>query len=268
MFVAYRNSGVTPDTAEALRKLELAGAALNIEGLKILYGGVSERSLSWEEVKEIPGPTGLPAHLSMRPSGREVYLQLRIEGEKDPLRELALLWGIAIPLGFHPWSRYPVPGVGDQVFHFLGPLSPLLDYFHSEGRGEWAWPSLCSAAQSLEGTWGGDKPYERKIQAHLHRLGIHRGPVDGEIRDGDLASLRALGLGSYPLKEVLPFLEKMSSPKKGKKEKVSGYFSISGLPVEGFSSGGVKLLRTGAGFVVVAEGSGRVIFEIGDEHES
>lgn len=260
MLVAYRNSVVTADTAEALRRLEASAAALQIPDLRIQYSGVHQSSASWAGVEQSPGPTGLPPHLSMRPSGREVYLSLSKFGE--PMRELALLWGLAIPLGFHPWSRYPVPGPGQEVFHYFGGLASIVDFFHAEGQGEHAWPSVCAAGQVLAGTWGGDRPLERKIQAHLHRLGVHCGPIDGEVGERTLSCLRALGFGGLPLQDALLKIEKLSPPKP-RKLKTHGFLTIPD-PVEGFSSGGVKLTKTPSGFSVFVGGPGRAIFEFGE----
>lgn len=261
MLVAYRNSVVVPEVAEALRRLEASAAALAIPDLRIVYSGVPQGSTSWSEVAGNPGPTGLPPHLSMRPSGREVYLSLN--KFPDKMQELALLWGLAIPLGFHPWSRYPVPGPGQEVFHYFGELTPVIDFFHSEGQGELAWPSVCAASQVLAGTWEGDRLLERKVQAHLHRLGVHCGPVDGAVGERTLACLRALGFGGLPLAEALAKLEKLTPPKSRAKSKAHGFLTIPETSVEGFSSGGVKLTRTPSGFAVFVNGSGRAIFEFG-----
>lgn len=265
MLVAYRNSSVTAEVAEALRKLETAAVAHEVSGIRISYSGVPARLANWAGVSEDAGPTGFPASLSMRPTGREVYLSLKVDREnQDPMRELALLWGLAIPLGFHPWTRYPVACPGKEIFHYIGDLAPLVDFLHSEGRGDLAWPSLCSAAQVLADTWGGDKLTERKIQAHLHRLGVHSGPVDGDITEETLAALRSLGFGGLPLLEILPRIEKLRPPKISQREKTHGFLTISGGRVEGFSSGGVRLIRTGAGFTVTVNSPGKAIFEFGD----
>lgn len=265
MLVAYRNSVVTPEVAEALRKLESAAASHEVKGIRIVYSGVTASNASWVGVNTDPGPTNLPAQISMRPTGREVYLSLQIDGGiSDPMQELALLWGLAIPLGFQPWSRFPVPGDGQKIFHYYGDLAPLVDFFHSEGRGELAWPSLCCAAQSLVGNWGGDKQTERKVQAHLHRLGVHSGPVDGNITEATLASLRTLGFGGLPLLKVLPKIEKLNPPKVQVGDKVGGFLTMTGAKVEGFSSGGVRILRSNAGFAITVQAPGRAIFEFGD----
>jgi hypothetical protein len=123
---------------------------------------------------------------------------------------------------------------------------------------------LCSAAQALVDTWGGDKLTERKIQAHLHRLGVHSGPVDGDITEETLAALRSLGFGGTPLLDILPRIEKLRPPKISQREKTHGFLTISGGRVEGFSSGGVRLIRTGAGFTVTVNSPGKAIFEFGD----
>jgi hypothetical protein len=260
--VAYRSSVVTPDTAEALRGLERAGAAQG--GLRVKYRGVKASEASWDSVSTDSGPTGLPADLSMRPTGREVYLSVQLEGVEDRRLELSALWALAIPLGFMPWSRYPVPGPTDNVFHYLGHWSMLADFLHGEGRGEDAWPSMCAAAQCEVGKWGGSKPVERLIQAHLHRLGIHCGPVDGDIGERTLTSLRAIGLGGSTLQEAAETLAGWEAPKEPASSRRIGYFTMKGGGMEAFTSGSVQTTQTRTGYAVTADGKGRLIILFGE----
>ncbi len=259
--VAYRSSVVTPDTAEALRRLELVASERG--GVRIRYRGVSSDEASWDGVQRDPGPTGLPPHLSMRPTGREVYLSVTTEEGTDPMRELAILWGLAVPLGFMPWGRYPVPSLHDHVFHFLGPWAIIPDFLNGEGRGEQAWPSVCAAAQCHVARWGGPKPTEHALQAHLHRLGIHCGPVDGNVGERTLSSLKAMGLGGIPIDQALQALCQMGplTPEKGKRR--VGFFTMSGS-VEAFPSGQVHVTRTRAGYAVTADGPGKITLLFGE----
>lgn len=265
--VAYRNSVVTPDTGEALRLLEKAGAEQG--SVRIRYKGVTSEQASWQGVYQDPGPTGLPSELSMRPSGREVYLSAEITGRKaSSLEELSVLWSLVVPLGFLPWSRFPVPGVHENVFHYLGPWATVIDAMHSEGRGEYAWPSVCAAAQCEVDRWAGPMVVERKIQMHLHRLGVQCGPLDGRIGDRTLAALRAMGLGNLPLTVCLDSIAKLEPPKRAargdKSEPAIGYFTMRGGPVEAFSSGEVKSTKTRTGYSVSVGGPGRLILLFGE----
>lgn len=264
MLVSYRTSQVTPDTAEALRQLERA--ASKVDGARIHYKGVKANEATWKGVQVDPGPTGLPPYLSMRPTGREVYLSLSLDSNPDPAKGLEALWALAVPLGFMPWCRYPLPGPLASVFHYLGPWAGTIDFLHGEGRGELAWPSACCAAQVIEGKWEGDRLVERSIQAHLHRLGVYCGPVDGEIGETTLRSLRALGLGGKTSQESLDVLKSLADPPPagGDRQPVVGHFAIKGVRVEAFSSGSVNTTRTRTGFSVTVQGEGRLVLLFGD----
>ena len=269
--VAYRSSRVTADTAEALRSLERAGHEAG--GVRIHYSGVPHSLFSWAGVAEDAGPTGLGAAHSMRPTGREVYLRAELVDYAGPeesrkLAELAAMWALAVPLGFVPYSRYPVPGDTDSVYHFLGPWAPLGDFLQGEGRGDLVWPSLCSAAQCVLGVWEGQRISERSVQSHLHRLGIHCGPVDGLIGDRTLASLRALGLGGLSMHDTLSNLRTLETPEiqPAKQDRRMGHFSMEGALPEAFTSGHVNTIKTQAGLSVTVDGPGRLILLFG-EHE-
>jgi len=201
----------------------------------------------------------------MRPTGREIYLSVLQEENKDPMEALAILWALAVPLGFMPWSRYPVPGALDHVFHYLGPWSLITDFLHGEGMGEAAWPSTCAAAQISVGTWGGDRLTERAVQTHLHRLGIHCGPVDGVVGERSLSSLRALGLGGLPIQAALAAMEKLKAPETMPAgERQMGYFTMKGARVAAFPSGQVHAVQTRAGYSVTVDGPGRLILLFGE----
>lgn len=267
--VGYRSSLVTPDTAEALRSLERAGHDLG--GVRIHFSGPPPGLFSWEGVQKHAGPTGLPAPLSFRPTGREVYLHLEVldktRTDANPMGTLSILWSLAVPLGFMPWSRYPVPGVHDTVFHFLGPWASIGDFLSGEGRGDEAWPSMCAAAQSEVGKWSGPKPTEIEVQMHLHRLGIHCGPVDGMVGERTLAALKALGLGGVPLAEVLIQLRsfKPHAPRRKERERQVAHFSTDGPLPEAFTSGQVHTVKTRTGYAVAADGPGRLILLFGEQ---
>jgi len=263
--VAYRSSVVTPDTAEALRHLETNAA--KIGGIRIHFEGVSASEAKWGD---IPGPTGYPSNLCMRPSGREVYLRAELldyDGPESMRRhhEVAAIWGFTVPLGFTPWLRHPVAGDGDTVFHFLGPWQPLYDHLCSEGRGELAWPSICGASQADVGRWGGPKATERFVQAQLHRLGLHCGAVDGHIGERTTSALRALGIEGQTFEELAKTLAKFNTPETDPQERRHGHVLIPGDDVSVVSYGKVATTQTRQGVTLAVDGPGKVIINIGQE---
>jgi len=262
--IAYRSSLVTQDTYDALRRLEQA--AKKMGGVKIQYKGVSRKNCSWEGVTQDAGPIGLPAPISMRPTGREIYLSLKVDGVKDPMRILAILWSLAVPLGFVPWDRYPTPSATDRVFHYLGPWRTVGEFLQGEGRGEVAWPSMCGAAQCEAKTWDGERLLERQVQTHLHRLGVHCGPVDGEIGSVTLSALSALGLAGLEMVDVVKAVARMKVPRKKTKKKARkrGHVVLDDVSAEVFTSGGIHTVRTRTGYSLTVDGPGRMILMVGE----
>lgn len=259
--VAHRSSVVTPDVAEALRQIEQEAAQQG--HIRISFKGTPRSQASWVG-------TGSDPHLSLRPTGREVRLRAHLpdsqrEGRALREQEIATLWGLAIPAGFTPWLRYPVLGDGDDIFHFLGPWQPLYDHLCGEGRGELAWVSVCCAAQSDVGTWEGDRRVERFVQAQLHRLGLHCGPVDGFIGERTAMALRSLGMTGLSLEEMAVALGKLKPPIPDKAARRMGYVLIPGDDVSVQAYGKVASVRTLQGVSLAVDGPGKVIITIGQE---
>lgn len=268
--VQYRRGSLTTDTVEALRHLEMRAAKIKDMELRLHVSAVARPDMLYTQLEASPGPTGLPPALSAVPTGREIYL--RIEFLKDPgdvgdrpQRELAVLWGLAVPLGFVPWARFPVfvrDGDTSTVFHYPGPWQPMMDALMGMGRGEEAWPSFCAAAQSDVGMWGGSRSIERFVQAQLHRLGYNCGPVDGLIGDKTEAALRGSGFSGVPLKDLATKLQEKETPvapQAGKKVEghvivPSGNFSIA-------SYGQVHTIKTSQGAALDIHGPGRVVLD-------
>ncbi len=262
--VTFRSGLVAPDVPEAVAKLERAAAAIPDARLQFTAPKASE--VSWKAVKEAPGATGMPPHLSMRPAGREVSLKLNLggfEGSKSAksCAEVETLWGLAVPLGFVPWQRYPLNSPQQEVFHYLGPWASVIDSLHGEGRGEAAWPSACAAAQNAVDRWEGPRVEQMKVQTQLHRLGVHCGPVDGHINDRTLACLRALGLGGMEMSDASVALGRMRTPKPKKKDRRNGQVIMVGC--EAFSSGLVHTTKTNAGYAVTVDGPGTLTLIVG-----
>lgn len=266
--VPLRKTLVTPDVAEAVRQLEVRAAT--IEGARLVFAGPTPDRFSWVGAKADPGPSGCPPHASMRPTGREVHLRLQLTGLSGidaagrRQREVEVLWGLAVPCGFIPWTRYPVAGVGDDLFHFFGPWQVLYDALLGEGMGEVAWPSLCAAAQGDVGRWGGDRGVERFVQAQLHRLGMPCGPVDGVISDRVLGALRALGLKGLRLDEAATRLSRMDLPEAPLEHRKHGFISVAGAATA-VAAGKVAVMRIPQGFAFTVDGPGRVILDVGGQ---
>ena len=204
--VSYRGSFVNPECLEPLHKLNARGKEAGWKSLKI-----DACSFGSEEF--------LP--LSALHSGREFHIQIDAPIES--------LWSVAVPLGFIPWNRYPVNDENAHIFHYYGKWAPLIDFLHSEGMGEYAWGSFCCASLLEIGAWKGDKPLERTVQMHLHRLGIHCGPIDGVIGERTLQSLKTLGLSELRTEEILNKIKDWNFPRYGVKEnslKINTNFKI------------------------------------------
>lgn len=258
--VAYRRAAITTDMAEAIRLLELAAA--NFGGVR-LHFKARPQALDWQQAQQEPGPTGFPPQASMWVAGREAQLRLQFtERQTTRWEEVAALWGLAVPLGFVPWNRYPMPGHGDEVFHYLGPWHGLYDHLLSQGRGELAWPSVCCAAQVDLGRWQGDKPVERFVQAQLHRLGHHCGPVDGVVGDRTLAALRAMGLQSKNLNQAAEALLEYDPPEVPEAQRKFAHIIAPGHRIAVNTTGKVYSVRNRQGAALTIDGPGRVIVDV------
>lgn len=245
--VAYRSASVTPDLAEALRQTEARAAAQ--PGARLLLSG--------------PAPS--EPSLSLARAGREIRIRLELRPKPlDPVVELGFLWGILVPMGFTPKNRYPIPGPDDDVFHFFGPWQGLLDYFCGEGRGDLAWPAACCAAQVDVGTWEGERPTERFVQAQLHRLGLHCGPLDGVITDSVTSALRALGITGKTLEETADTLSKYRTPPVSVSERRTGHVIVPGDDLSVVSYGKITTSRTQQGVALTIDGPGRVVINFGN----
>lgn len=267
--VAFRRTLVTLDVMAAVNQLERR--AVELGGIRLVIQGPTQDRFSWAGVKAEPGPTGQPPATSMRATGRELQIRVQIlENGLPPAdkrrREVETLWGLAVPCGFTPWNRYPVPGHGDDVFHYLGPWQVLCDSLLGEGRGEEAWPSLCAAAQVDVGKWEGDRTTERFVQAQVHRLGVPCGPIDGVVGERTIASLRGLGLAGHgkSFSEMASRLSTMTVPEPRRSERRRGFISVDG-PAVAVSSGKVALTKNLQGYAITVDGPGRVILDVGDD---
>lgn len=234
--VAFRGSFVHPECLEALHKLDEKGKAAGWESLKIEACRVGETEF-------------LPN--SALYTGREIHIQVGASIES--------LWAEAIPLGFIPWNRYPVEDWNAHIFHYYGKWASLIDFLHSEGRGEWAWSSFCCASLLEIDSWKGNKPVEREIQMHLHRLGIHCGPIDGVVGQRTLQALKNLGLSEFRNKEILDKIREWDFDPEETSPGGVGYLYLGGRTANILTSGGIRVTQSNNGYTISIEGSGKII---------
>jgi len=245
--VNFRGTTLTDDTAKAVESLD---RKVTESGWKLLILG--------------PVPGSEDHNLkSLVPAGREIHLSLERNGDLDTQNILNALWGYAIPLGFTPQRRYPVPGEGDLVFHFYGPWRPLMDRLFAEGRGHLVWPSLCCASLVDVQRWQGDKTVERFIQAQLHRTGHNCGPVDGVIGPRTARAIEALGLPRADLKAVQGHLQGLQDNPPTLIERRTGSVQLPGQKFTLGATGGLKVTRTKTGAALVIDGPGRLVIDVG-----
>ena len=260
--VQYQGASLTSDTIEALRQLEFkVGKNPNI---KLSFSGLSRDRMTWKRLEDgsLDNITGQPAPGSMALTGREIYLTLNFK--EDPLvdrktvelRELATLWSFVVPLGFTPWDRNPVVSPTSQVFHYNGPWNRLYDSLLSQGRGEFAFPSVCCAAQVDVGLWQGAHSVERFVQAQLHRIGMDPGPVDGTIQEKTLNAIQATGMVGKNLTELADVLARRESFRPVTSERSYGHVILPGHQFTIFPSGGIKSTRNQSGAQLTIDGPG------------
>lgn len=239
---------VSPDTWDVLEKLRFEVAAKLPKHRLIV------------KIPKETSRTGMPRERSLVPAGREVELTLLDEQGKPSLPKL---WGLAIPLGWMPWDRYPEDTPTQTVWHYVGVWSILMDHLVGAGRGEAAWPSVCAAAQCESGTWEGDHREERRIQSLLHLMGTHPGPVDGVIGPLTQGVLRSMGFGSMPLKTVLIRLE-ASTPVHTRNfpKSMQGKWTLEGAQFAVHTFGLIRARRELKGASVDIRGPGRIVIDI------
>lgn len=199
---------------------------------------------------------------SMLHTGREVRLFVKDDSLTEE-EELGLLWALVLPLKFIPFSRYPIKGPRQSVFHFLGPWSLLYERLIAEGRGELAWPSVCTAAQCDVGVWKGDKTVERNVQAQLHRIGINCGPIDGNIGPRTLTGLKAAQLSKMPLAEVeKELVTRPTAVLAINKKNVYGHLVIQNTEYSVSTFGRITSTRVNNGTAFVVQGPGRILVDV------
>lgn len=225
-------------------------------------------------------PTWEPAITTqMKSSGREVGIQVR-EPASNPLQELTsfpmipLMWSLAIPLGFIPFNRYPTPGKGSTLFHYLGPWKRLFHNLVQSGYGNMAWVSVSRACALDAGNWDLEKnePWNKDVrlrgleifvQAQLHRLGYDVGPLNGIIDQVALNSIKALNLGNTPLQQTAINLANLRTPEEElpTNEPLEGVLHMDGIRnVQTW--GYVSHTLTPQGAYFTAKGPGKILVDV------
>ena len=260
--VLARGGSITADAAEALRQLEVR---CNERGNVRVDASPTSANLHQWDSWQLPGQP----EWSLIPSGREVpihleFVESEVPKEHEEAHGLAVLWALAIPCGFTPLARYPVPDRDGSanIFHCLGPWQILYDHLMGEGRGETAWSSLCAAAQSDVGAWQGERKIECFIQAQLHRVGVNVGPIDGQIAHRTLTGLKRLGLDGMPLTDAAGRLAEMRSEKPQPQERNIGHIVVPGQNLAIVCSGQVYSTKTANGAALTIDGPGRVVLDL------
>lgn len=222
----YKGMILSLDTIEALKMLEV-------------------RNQQWKFLKEITKTDD--------PTCRCVGL----------IGDLKKIWSFAVPLGFTPWNRYPVPGDRDHLFYFFGLWQPMMDRLMAMGRGDAVWDSFVTAARLEAGNWPReDRLIERSVQMHLHRLGYNPGPIDGVIGKFTAKALLDAGIEDK-LELALQKLQAQSIPTKPKTSKpIRGEFSLPDRPSKIQAFGDIRVCRTDSGATFEIAGSGRIIIDV------
>lgn len=255
----------TSDTVVILDRLAERVGALKA---KLVVGGRSRELTSWASVTSDPGPTGLPPEHSAALTGREVLLRIRLSETVDvPVsqreRELAMLWAIAVPLGLVPFTRYPLPGPHDQVFHYFGDWAAMLDGLLGAGRGEEGWPAFCCAAMLDVGRWEGSRSTERLVQAHLHRIGFNVGAVDGIVGVKTQSALKSANLHSMTLVEAAKRIANMApTPPERLERPLKGQLDLQGVDFSIHPFGQVRATKTVKGADLLIAGPGRYVLDV------
>lgn len=239
---------VTPDTAKKLEKLEDSAKEF---GFRIGYEQPSREDET-------------PSELSLISAGRSFRVNVQFPEKRLREHELAALWSVVVPLKITPHNRDPVPGHKDDWFHFLGPWRVLYESMIAEGRGHLAWSSVCIAAQVDVGVWRGDRTTERFVQAQLHRIGMHCGPVDGRIGPRTSSVIRSLGVHGADLQTLAKDLIQRSTVSRKKEKRTFGHIVIPDRDFEVSAWGGIQSAEIPNGVTLSIEGPGRVVVEVGD----
>lgn len=175
---------------------------------------------------------------------------------------IADIWSLVIPLGLIPWNRYPVNDSNTHKFHYYGKWTSVINTLHEEGLGEYAWSSFCCVSLIEIGKWEGDNTLIRTVQTHLHRLGVHCGPVDGVLNERTVLGLKSLGLLNKQLPETIEALSNLTYIQDNKPKETSTGLLFINNECEVITTGQVQAVKTNQGYRFHIGGQGKIIAHI------
>jgi hypothetical protein len=209
-----------------------------------------------------------PITTDLAPSGREICFEMKhIDGfNTDTQDQINALWGLAIPMGFTPYNRYPLNDSISFMFHYLGCWQPLTDRILAEGRGNHLWSSLVCACLVDIGEWKGNKALVRMIQTQLHRIGYNCGIIDGIVGSRTLKCIQANNLQGLELSEIAEILIKADKKDQASSEKTTkGFVSLPNRQFQVTSYGKVLTVKNNNGVAIESgDTGGRLIIDIGE----
>ena len=196
---------MVPDAAEALWLLhEACEGRLGISDCLRSVDKQAQTRKKYERWLAAGKPTGaafnsktMKAAFVARPGrsfhcgGRAIDVDHMAAAPEEVPRSLKLdwLWEQAIPLGWRPVIRAAKEGAKEAWhFDYMGEWSDTYDRIGYEQT------AICTVLDLGIGKGVFSRPWERWVQAQLHRLGQDVGDVDGYLGKRSLAGLAALNL--------------------------------------------------------------------------
>lgn len=207
-----------------------------------------------------------PIETDLKACGRELCFEMKStqDFETASQDQINALWGLAIPLGFTPYNRYPLDDSLSFMFHFFGVWQPLMDRILAEGRGHLMWSSLVCASLCDIGEWRGDKFLIRMIQTQLHRIGYNCGVIDGILGSRTLRCIQANNLQNIRLEEVAKLLCEKEKVKANSNNSTKGFISLPNREFQVTCYGRVHTVKNNSGVSIESSGGGRIILDIGE----
>lgn len=240
--ISLRGLQVVPELAESLRLLEQSLSKVGDVRLKIHTSNFT---------------TGMSS------AGREIEMTL-VSTKYSKKECVFILWGCAIPLGFTPMDRYPNLNTETKdTFHFLGEWETYHMNLLSRGLGEFAWESVCLAANLDVGQKRDITNFlVRYIQAQMGRWGLYQGLVDGIVSQEYQGCLATLGLQQKTEEDIINFLDNGVLTKEKKKDAQVGFISLKDTPYRVTSYGDISTTKKQGGTEVFIEGTGRIVIDV------
>lgn len=207
-----------------------------------------------------------PIETDLKGCGREICFEMKSKQDFETTSQdqINALWGLAIPLGFTPYNRYPLDDSLSYMFHFFGVWQPLMDRLLAEGRGHLMWSSLVCASLCDIGKWSGGKTLVRTIQSQLHRIGYNCGAIDGILGSRTLRCIQANNLQNTKLETVAKILCEKKKIQVSANKSTKGFISLPNREFQVTCYGRVHTVKSSSGVSIESSGGGRIILDIGE----